>query len=339
MEYNQAQSIVHNPAAHSADDRRQAAAHILANLTASPDDTQAAISAVAYIDQANGVDGLEEVITAPLREITAPAIAPQLVEGAVFEEACPKCRGSGRFYSWSGRLVGNCHTCRGSGKIAFKTSSQARAKARASRVARQEKITAEVRQSFADLYPAQWAWIVANQDNPRFDFARRMRDAVDKFGSLTTGQLAAIDRLMTRDADREAAKAATLANAPTADIAKIESAFRSAQESGLKWPFLLLDAYKFTLAGPNSRNPGAVYVKSTESGLYLGKVAGGKFLKSRDCSGDDESRIVAACADPATAAKVYGKRTGRCSCCARELTNPESIAAGIGPICAQRFHF
>lgn len=33
------------------------------------------------------------------------------------------------------------------------------------------------------------------------------------------------------------------------------------------------------------------------------------------------------------------KRTGRCSCCGRELTDPASIAAGIGPVCAKRFGF
>ena len=33
-------------------------------------------------------------------------------------------------------------------------------------------------------------------------------------------------------------------------------------------------------------------------------------------------------------AKRYGRETGQCCCCARTLTNPDSIAAGIGPICA-----
>ena len=31
-----------------------------------------------------------------------------------------------------------------------------------------------------------------------------------------------------------------------------------------------------------------------------------------------------------------GKRTGVCQVCNRKLTNPESIAAGIGPVCAGR---
>lgn len=36
-------------------------------------------------------------------------------------------------------------------------------------------------------------------------------------------------------------------------------------------------------------------------------------------------------------AKAFGHKTGRCGCCGRELTNPDSIAAGIGPICAERY--
>jgi hypothetical protein len=36
-------------------------------------------------------------------------------------------------------------------------------------------------------------------------------------------------------------------------------------------------------------------------------------------------------------AKEYGKVTGTCCNCGRLLTNEESIAAGIGPICATKF--
>lgn len=36
-------------------------------------------------------------------------------------------------------------------------------------------------------------------------------------------------------------------------------------------------------------------------------------------------------------AKAYGMETGTCMMCARTLTNPDSIKAGIGPICASKF--
>lgn len=34
--------------------------------------------------------------------------------------------------------------------------------------------------------------------------------------------------------------------------------------------------------------------------------------------------------------KKHGKETGTCLVCGRELTNPDSIEAGIGPVCASR---
>ena len=37
--------------------------------------------------------------------------------------------------------------------------------------------------------------------------------------------------------------------------------------------------------------------------------------------------------NPGDAARMYGQKTGIC-CCGAELTNAQSIAAGIGPICA-----
>lgn len=41
--------------------------------------------------------------------------------------------------------------------------------------------------------------------------------------------------------------------------------------------------------------------------------------------------------DPSKAAVEYGHRTGSCCICGRTLTDPASIEAGIGPICASKF--
>lgn len=42
-------------------------------------------------------------------------------------------------------------------------------------------------------------------------------------------------------------------------------------------------------------------------------------------------------ADPLEAAKRYGRESGRCCSCGRDLTDPVSIGLGIGPICAGKF--
>lgn len=36
-------------------------------------------------------------------------------------------------------------------------------------------------------------------------------------------------------------------------------------------------------------------------------------------------------------AMEFGKAVGKCVCCGRTLTNPDSIKAGIGPICASKY--
>ena len=68
---------------------------------------------------------------------------------------------------------------------------------------------------------------------------------------------------------------------------------------------------------------------------YLGKVTKAG-LDSR-LSDDVKAVIMAAADDPLTAAIKYGKESGNCSCCGRELTDPASIEAGIGPVCRDKF--
>lgn len=51
---------------------------------------------------------------------------------------------------------------------------------------------------------------------------------------------------------------------------------------------------------------------------------------------DAEAILDQIAADPLAASAEYGKHTGVCGMCMRMLTNPESVARGIGPICAGR---
>jgi len=68
---------------------------------------------------------------------------------------------------------------------------------------------------------------------------------------------------------------------------------------------------------------------------YLGKVTRSA-LDSR-LPDNVKEVILQASNDPLTAAIRYGKVSGECSCCGRELTDPQSIEQGIGPICARKF--
>lgn len=81
--------------------------------------------------------------------------------------------------------------------------------------------------------------------------------------------------------------------------------------------------------------------------VYLGQKSGRMLVKELVNSGDEyryEYLGAAAHKLPADAqplpldeAKAFGRMTGTCCVCARRLDNPESVDAGIGPVCASKF--
>lgn len=263
-----------------------------------------------------------------------------------FKDKCPKCGGSGAYRGYSSR--GNkCFACKGRGFKEFKTSPEHRA---AQRQKKADKLTTAAT-AFKEAHPHIAQWIAAKYTT--FGFAASMDQAITKYGSLTDGQIAAVERCIASDAvheerkaqwarEREEKAAAALAEriareaaAPTVTISAIEEAFGVAKGSGIKYPKLRLDTFVFSPAPAHGKNAGAIYVKEGED--YLGKIVGGKFLRVQLCNDEQERRIVAAAADPKAAAIAYGKKFGSCCICGRELSNPASVELGIGPICASRF--
>ena len=117
-----------------------------------------------------------------------------------------------------------------------------------------------------------------------------------------------------------------------------------------KFPRIAYKDYIFTLASPTSRNPGYVYIKDINYN-YLGKISpeGEVLLElqstymQNDLNTENiekvKKEIEFLLTDKETmieALKKEGIKTGICCCCGRVLTNKNSIAAGIGPICSSR---
>ena len=269
------------------------------------------------------------------------SVASATNEVTYFEQACPKCGGSGTYMGFS-RYGMQCFTCKGLGKLSFKTSPATRAKAKASA---QRRVTAKAEaqvskaQEWKAANPAEAAWMESSA--PRFEFAKSMLDALNKYGHLTERQMSTVQRLTVQDAERQAARAveqaARAVSAPVVSVEAIEVAFNTAKQAGIKFPKLRLDSFMFSPAGENSKNAGAVYVKSKGDGVYLGKVMGGRLFTSRDCTPEAQERIVAVASDPKQAAIAYGQKFGSCAVCGRELTDGDSISRGIGPICAGKY--
>jgi hypothetical protein len=254
-----------------------------------------------------------------------------------FVEDCPKCRGTGIYKGWSS-LGRQCFKCGGKGKLTFKTSADQRQKARS--VAAKSKLVkgSTNLEKFEAQYPTIAAWW-ADSD---FAFAVSLKGAVVKYGTLTDGQLRAalscVDKFNAAKA--RAVEAVAKAETTTVDISGIQKALTKAKGNGLKNPKVRMLADGVTmvmsLAKETSVNAGAVYVKANDS-TYVGKIANGHFYPSRDCGSTMADAILTACQTPVESAVAYGRRTGSCSCCGRELTDAKSIDLGIGPVCLSKF--
>jgi hypothetical protein len=189
-----------------------------------------------------GLDALFDLEFADSKHVAGPALTPNQI-------VCHKCKGRGNFIGYSGRVVGKCFACDGTG---LSKAAQ-------------------------------------GQDDGSTDI----------------------------------------------DVTKITEAFERAHKAGLKRPKVRFQSIEFSRAPDTGKNPGAIYVKSGEE--YLGKVLSGRFYPVKACDEARRAEIVTIAADPGAAAKAHGLKVGWCSCCGRELTDPNSIALGIGPICAEKY--
>ena len=164
------------------------------------------------------------------------------------------------------------------------------------------------------------------------NFARSLWEA-DK---LSEKQLAWVHKLAV---DFAAQSAPVDSNQPS-QFDALFAAFEAAKSKGAKRMTLRFEGVSVK---PNRDNTALWVTSQTETEMgeyglkpkYLGKVTP-TGCDSR-LSDDIKEVLIAASNDPFTAAIQYGKVSGECSCCGRELTRKDSIERGIGPICAEKF--
>ena len=191
------------------------------------------------------------------------------------------------------------------------------------------QIAEETRRSiklFAEEHPEMWKDLCA----ARSEFTASLHASLHRWGTLTQNQINAWYRGWEK-------RQAAVAKGGEADLSRIREMFDTATASGFKKPCYRAEGLKITLAPATGRNAGALYVVEIEDDAYQGKVDGVTFKAVREAKGDTLSRLQVIAKNPMEAAVRYGRQTGRCSCCGRELTNQVSIDAGIGPICAQKW--
>lgn len=156
------------------------------------------------------------------------------------------------------------------------------------------------------------------------DFARSLLSFFDRTGYLTPRQIDAVARQLDRGP-------APVASPKPAGIRA--DAFWTVLQRHAKFY-----AGKLTISRRNADQ--LCWIKHEDAEKVVGKIDGGAVtLWSRPGInlGEVRSMIEEFEGAPLQSAMKFGKLAGRCCSCGRELTDPESIARGIGPICAGKF--
>jgi hypothetical protein len=255
----------------------------------------------------------------------------------LFAEQCPKCKGCGRFISYSGRDCGPCFACKGNGKHEFKTSPEARAQARTSAADRKARSEQANLEAFKASQPTAFAWLEAKR--PTFAFAADVYAKIAKYGDLHEGTLAAVLRCVARDEERDAQRAAKQAEAKAAapvDVASIVELFDRAAKAGLKRFTLRFNRMHFQV---DRNKPNLIWVSEAGYGTAkLGRIENGIYKPGYAATPEVIARLVEIVKDPLAAGIAYSQLTSSCSVCGRHLENQDSVDAGIGPICAGRLN-
>lgn len=165
------------------------------------------------------------------------------------------------------------------------------------------------------------------------DFAQSLARQWVNRGYLAPNQMVYADKLVAR------AQSASSPVEPAA-MAKIFGLFAAAEKAGLRYPKVRLgNEIVLSPAGYQSKYPGSIQVKAPGGfdAPWYGRVnADGTISKGRDWEFVDAA-FKAWVADPAAAATAYGKATGCCAFCSKELTDARSVAMGYGPVCADNY--
>ena len=161
-------------------------------------------------------------------------------------------------------------------------------------------------------------------------FAQSLVEQIINKGSLSEKQMFAASAMLMKIKQNKEDKQS---NIVSIDLSNVKKIFDKAHEA-IKSPKFRVDNMVLSRAPDSGVNAGAIYVKV--NGEYAGKVTGGYWLPCRAPEGTLE-KLQEIAKDPLGSAVAYGKRTGNCSACGRDLTNHGSIEKGIGPICAERW--
>lgn len=245
---------------------------------------------------------------------------------------CFECNGTG-FYR--GHRVHqektHCFACKGKGW--HKTSYADRFKARKKAADRKASKKEEAQAAYIEANPGL---IEGLRDVVGWsEFAASLLSGFEKWDSLTDKQAAAARAHLAKIAAGRAERAKEKdAKSGSVDVSVVKDLFERIQAKGTKKPQFVFEGLTISPAPAAGRNAGALYVKS--KGIYCGKIVGDTLHATREAPANIKELIEGIPSTLEEAIK-YGRETGKCACCGRPLTDPKSVARGIGPVCANWF--
>ncbi len=164
--------------------------------------------------------------------------------------------------------------------------------------------------TFAAKHADAVEWLEAYSGN--FEFYLSLKTQYAAKGTLSDKQLGAVYKAIAKDAERSVPKTAAQVT-PGAFVVKPKGGEASVQAFSLK--------------------PGAIIQVTKWAAAKLAEKAG--YVRPHFAF-----EVVSVEAETGKAlrltVRMTAQRTSFCSCCGLALTNPESVAAGIGPICAEK---
>jgi hypothetical protein len=126
------------------------------------------------------------------------------------------------------------------------------------------------------------------------------------------------------------------------DLSALIAMFDRARQH-LRFPKVVLDGVRVSVAGPRAKQPGSLTLTAPEKNAdgerpWLGRVTiAGEFQPSRDADPAIGDKLRALAADPVGVAAEHGRLHGACCFCNRPLRDERSTAVGYGPDCADNF--
>ena len=162
------------------------------------------------------------------------------------------------------------------------------------------------------------------------EFAQSLASQYAKTKSLSPRQVESAKSMRDKVEAKAKAKAAVRSDLPSdIDLTDLPSGYYAVPGGDTR--------LKVRVARPTKASRWYGWTFVSDGAEYGARKNYGKQAPSGKYQGEIQDALRSILANPLEAQKAYGKLTGTCGRCGRTLEDAESIANGIGPICAEKW--